>query len=859
MNLMFRLLVISFCLAMVTACSEQRASSEYSDTEYAGNDQEADYSGSYFDASVDVFLEPQLQLTSRGPVVPPHNLSLPISTINISEVELELFYVHKPGAYLSKHKHYIDKNISSWDLNRQNEALSSVYLERYRIENVSTNEDIRSRIALPRNLKEGWYFARMRQVGVVDDYMTFPLHITSLGAHLSYLPGETTAELFVNDIQSGQPLESGSVQTYLNGRLVGVKYPIEGGKAKVKINHDDRYTIVASSSDGQNVSIISPKEVPLDLSEFNIDGKPYTPVDAFIYGNRDLLKPSESLLVSVLVRDDDGQNIESVPLYLRLIKPDGQTEKIKLQPGENKGHYRHAIDVPQDAPTGLYKLEARVNPYAENPMNTFLFQVQEFTPERMDMHIELALSNSQVHQRNHLSLEGRYLFGAPANGNKADVTITSKAVRFPSKRLRNYIVGAPFDLEKRYQQLPELTLDSKGTGNIALPRMKEQLMSPVESTISVVLKDKGATGAQRKVRYITHPSNKYVAVKELSETPSYYSNVDFDLAIIDIEQDKKIDGKLKAALYRHIGSYFWTYSEQSGWQRHDQANPWRLEQEYSVDTSKNTMISMPVKWGRYKLVGKSIDTQTLEYEFRAGWNSSDSLAGVRPGMLNLSYAKDQVNENDQNVTVSFTPNVDGHAIVNLVADKVLWSKSIETKIGELSSLDIPNKWKRHDLYVSVVNVGSDAQENSKRELGVKYLKLNRDFRKLTVTSKLPDKIVPNTVVSFPVEISSLNYAHQGAKLTVSIVDKGITNITDYHGTDPFEHFYAQRSYGFDHIDLYGRIFDQAADPFATPKFGGDAPGAKNNAANELVESKTIILDSQVIQADIQGKAEVSFE
>lgn len=79
-------------------------------------------------------------------------------------------------------------------------------------------------------------------------------------------------------------------------------------------------------SKGEEYSMLPMQEVPLDLSEFDIGGRQYRDYEAYLYSNRDLVKPGESLPINILLRDSDGRVVSSEErvdqLFLTVIDPE---------------------------------------------------------------------------------------------------------------------------------------------------------------------------------------------------------------------------------------------------------------------------------------------------------------------------------------------------------------------------------------------------------------------------------------------------------------------------------------------------------------------------------------------------------
>src|SRR3546814_3021914 len=151
--------------------------------------------------------------------------------------------------------------------------------------------------------------------------------------------------------------------------------------------------------------MLSVAEPALDLSEYVICGHPARNKYLFVYAGRNLDRPGETFQVSVLPRDPDGRPLPQAPLTATLKRPDGRVVRSELwQPAAAApGYVEHAVGLPVDAQTGKWLLELRVDPAARVPDASWWFQVEEFMPERMKLHLE----RSEEHTSELQSLQRR--------------------------------------------------------------------------------------------------------------------------------------------------------------------------------------------------------------------------------------------------------------------------------------------------------------------------------------------------------------------------------------------------------------------------------------------------------------------
>ena len=230
------------------------------------------------------------------------------------------------------------------------------------------------------------------------------------------------------------------------------------------------------------MSLLRLGEPGLDLSEFDVAGHPSRPLKLFAYAGRDLYRPGERFMLSVLARDVDGRRLPTaMPLQATLKRPDGRTvsqESWLFDDGKQPGYLQRPILIPADAQTGRWTLELRHDPAAEEPTTAWRFQVEEFLPERMKLALKSAEGALAPDQPFSVKVQGDYLYGAPAAGNRLIVLAAAERQReaLPKQWPGFYFGDVADDSSRSRQPVSDATLDERGSAEITLPvpRGREQ-------------------------------------------------------------------------------------------------------------------------------------------------------------------------------------------------------------------------------------------------------------------------------------------------------------------------------------------------------------------------------------------------
>ncbi|CAM3445006.1 Alpha-2-macroglobulin [Bordetella sputigena] len=833
-------------------------------------------------------MPPAFYFASRGVVLPAgQNGGLPVATVNMPEVDVQFLRVapeHVPAFFdilLGSRRNAGDSAedadqdegynnsvsmkgaVSSWDLDRLNTIASSVYQGRFLTDDKPNRRHV---TFLPvENIKElqesGIYVAVMSEPGRFrSEYQTTYFYVSDIGLHARRYADRI--EAFSVSLRSGEPISGDTVELIDGAGKVLAKTNADA-QGHVRFDGDYARASVLRATRGKEMTVLSLAEPALDLSEFDVGGLPSVDNSLFIYAGRDLYRPGETLQVSVLARDADGRLPKSAPLTATLKRPDGRVVQTALwRPDASvQGYIQHAIELPADAQTGTWLLEMRVDPGARNADATWAFHVEEFLPERMKLVLTAPDGVLPTGESLHVDVQGDYLYGAPAAGNRLLSNFTVRRDRYAlSAQWPGFLFGDVADDKLRhYEELPESQLDDAGKGAIDVDLSGQKANSPLQVRVSASLLESGGRPVVRSITRSIWPAPVLIAVRPLFDGDVAAENTPAGFEAIRVNADGKIQPLAQAQmrLYREERQYYWRYDEQRGW------NSGYTETEELADSRLLSLagretFNVPVGYGRYRLEISDPETgQTLRYRFYAGWGAQgDEAAGNRPDRVRMKMEGLPAKPGDT-VKLTITPPHDGHALITVEGDRMLWSKWVDAKAtGTEVDIPVDPAWKRHDLYVGAVVFRPGSQGDRvtpARAVGLAPLPLDTSARKLNVALQAPPKIRPETRQTVRVKVDGA--ANSQATVTLSAVDVGILNIDNYATPDPYGFFFGKHRYAPDLLDMYGKLIEKMDGTKGRLKWGGDA-AMRGDTRNLPKKVKLVDLFSGPVKLDARGEAEI---
>lgn len=832
-------------------------------------------------------VSPAYYFASNGMVLPVRqNGGLPIVTVNVPEVDVQFLKVKddqlprfldrvisvKKGAVETPEtaenwrRSNLHGAVENYKLDDIHKLTDSVYQGRFLTEQTKNK---RSVTFLPveeiKELKEpGVYVAVMSQPGrFTSDFQTTYFYVSDIGLHTHLY--SKSADVFVSSLTDGKAVSSVEI-SWLDeqGKVLAraetdgdgyAPFPEQPGQAKVILAKKDK-----------QISMLALKEPALDLSEFTVTGAPYKPVRLFAYSGRNLYRPGEKFDLSVVARDADGRSIPPQPIRAKLKGPDGkeQFDATWKPDARFPGYFLQNISIPADAATGTWTLELRVDPADKIPSTVVKFGVEEFLPERMKLDLSSKQTILKPDQHYTIDVVGTYLYGAPAAGNRLlGVVQFERDVNPLAKQFPGFEFGDVNETEKKTRkELEEHTLNDEGKASVDIdlsPAANRHSPYLVRTTLSLL--ESGGRPVVRSIEKVIWPAPVLVGVRPLfsGKYAPENSPVDFEVIRVDSAGKLQASSAMPVRLFRENRNYYWSFGDQGGWQSgFTETDELVATSTVSTAADARGKLRLPVKYGRYRLeILDPATNQSLVYRFYAGWSAQeDESQGSRPDRVALKLDKSAYKDGDT-AQLTIAPPHDGEALVMVEGDHVLWLKRLPVSAkGSTVSIPIKADWKRHDLYISAV-VFRPGNKGDKvtpaRALGIIYLPLDRADRKLDVAIEAPAKIKPDTNVKIKVKVP--NAKAEKAMVTLSAVDVGILNITQFATPDPFEFFFGRLRYGADIHDIYGRVIEKMAGQKGKLKFGGDsAPKSGKNLPKKV---KLIDLFSGPVLLNEQGEAEIT--
>ncbi len=315
--------------------------------------------------------KPQLRFSGTGYVLPKQGTSgLPLTTVNVDKVKLRLLRVNERNLVPSIDAERLTMSFSSYEVDEIINRTGSLVWEGEMTIAGERNRPVTTAIPLKDMLHEkgpGIYLAVAERTDLMQDQYAEPatnwVLVSDLG--ITAYKGTDGLAVDVRSLADGKPMSGVAVRLYArnNGELAAAtsdaggiaKFP--GGLLRGR-GGDEPFVLTAHGPDN-DFNFLEIGRPAFDLSDRGVSGRPQAgPVDAFLYTDRGIYRPGETVELVALVRDDKADAMSGLPVGLRLLRPDG-IEVEKRQPtGDRLGSLSRKLLIA--ARCALWRLAGRI-------------------------------------------------------------------------------------------------------------------------------------------------------------------------------------------------------------------------------------------------------------------------------------------------------------------------------------------------------------------------------------------------------------------------------------------------------------------------------------------------------------------
>jgi hypothetical protein len=687
--------------------------------------------------------------------------------------------------------------------------------------------------------------------------------VSDLG--LTAYSGHDGIDVFIHSLASAEPSTSVEVRLVArNNEVLATKSTDQNGFVHFEVGltrgEGGQAPAAVVAADKSDYAFLSLKTTAFDLSDRGVAGRQVpTGLDAFVYTERGVYRSGETVHVTSLLRDARGIAAAS-PLTLVMERPDGVEYRRALVPDQGLGGHSWSMPIVSSASTGTWRVRAYTDP-KRPPVGEATFLVEDYVADRIEFDLTTAAKVIPRDAPAQLSVDGHFLYGAPASA--LDLT---GAVTIATAKERPGFAGYSFGLaddevtavRQDLEDMPATDAAGKASFPVKLDKIPAT-SRPLEATVTVSMAESGGRAVERKITLPIAPDAAMIGVKPAFSGRSLAdgANADFDVVMAAPDGKTLAQGGLHYELLRVETSYQW-YRQNGSWEYEPVKRTERVaDGTVDVTADKPARLSMPVKWGRYRLEvstgtpNGAVTSLTFDAGFYAEANADT------PDLLEVALDKSDYKSGDA-MTVSVTARTAGRLTLNTFTDRLVASTSQDVKAGSVRvPLTVGRDWGTGAYMVATLRrpLDAPAQRMPGRAIGVQWFSIDRAARTLALDMKLPATMRPDSALSVPIKLAGLG-AGEEAHVVVAAVDVGILNLTNYKPPAPDTYYLGQRQLTAEIRDIYGQLIDGMQGVRGAIRSGGDS-GAELTGSPPT--QAPLALYSGIVRVGADGAAQVVFD
>ncbi|NVO84651.1 alpha-2-macroglobulin family protein [Hymenobacter terrestris] len=675
--------------------------------------------------------------------------------------------------------------------------------------------------------------------------------------------------VFANSIREAKAL--GGVEiSYLssNNQVMGTGVTNGAGVAKFDSTAQNaRFRLgMVVARRGDDFTFLDLNRSRVETSRFEIGGLQSNAAryQAFLYGDRDLYRPGDTIQTNTVVRTETWQAPpKGLPLKVRLLLPTGK-EYASLQKTLNaEGSTEARFILPPSVMTGLYTLE--ILTANDVLLTSRQLSVEEFIPDRLKVTVKASRAVVKPDQTVQALITAQNLFGPPAADRKFEVEFSLREKPFKPKDYPNYSFainsgdrrrGNYGDLEStpiadRFEKtVREGTTDAAGRGTATYQVPDYPDLGTLEGAAFTTVFDETGRPVNRLATFEVQTQAVMFGVQNLSELVKTRENLPVRLvALTPAGQPTTAQAKVQVVrllwetvIERRGGRY--TYNSQ----KREEVALSRNVQVSGSGTDANLGFA-PQYSGEYEIrvsrPGAATYVAQRVYAYGYGDTQSNSFEVNNEGEVTIEADQTQY-EPGQTAHLLLKTPFPGRVLVTVERDRVLDHFYVDTD-EKSAKVDIPIRGGHvPNIYVTATAIRpiKDNRLPLTVARGFVPLTVEKPGSRLSVAIKAP--ALSRSQTSQTIEVSTA----PGAQVTLAMVDEGILQMKDFRTPDPHGYFYQKRALEVAAHDVY---------PFLLPEIGTSSTGgdvydlARRTTPVPSRRVKLLAKWSGVLTADGNGK------
>lgn len=825
-----------------------------------------------FDATT-LNYKPSFSFPDEGYILPRQGeISIPVKTTGVHQLSVSLYRINTRNLINAVNEYGFFKSLYSYKLEKiENKEGYKIWTKKLKISQNQLNREKTTAIPVGNVMKKrkpGVYILQARMLDNNGDEVyqykdeTQWFMVSDIGLYT--LKGDKGLTVLTKKLSSAKVYNKVKLQLIAKNNEILDTVVSENGKAFFPASvlrgqgGLEAKAIYAYGSD-DDFTVLDLSKAAHDLSDRGVEGRESpSHFDAFIYSNRGVFRPGESIDFHTLLRDKLGNAKTGTTVSVQIFDSREVNVYTKQFKTDDLGYFSDTLDISLSASTGEWRLALFAGSKKEIANYTFL--VEDFVPPKIKVEVTKSLDEIRLKEAATIDIAAKYLNGEALPNANVEVNTILHKVKNPFKQYEAYHFG---DIKEQFKNeaLKAMKLKTNDKGELSIPLKIDNSYAtsfPLSAKIKISVNELGGRPVNKIINPFFANKNAYIGIKP-----------NFDNHAVDMDVSAKFDVVyLKNRALASSSLNYELIEEKTRWHWRSNGDSWEYYKTYSDDNviQKGTMqsnVNEPVAlqlqkldWGSYRLVIKDDDETITSYRFTSGYEESNSKSS--PDRLPVSIDKQSYRVGDT-LRVSIQPKFSGPIVVYIAHNDLIESKTIQAKAGKRSTISfkVKKNWGSSAYVLATAFRAQSKKLGANRAVGIAAIKISHPEKELDISLKHVTKTASNTNVK--VTVVSKKSANKKTHFTLAAVDEGVLNLTAFRAPAPAEYFLGKRKLGIEIRDMYADLI-KARGAHAQFNVGSDAEMAQAIRDDVITNKRKVVaLFKKELSFDKNGVAQVELD
>ncbi|MDX9811800.1 MAG: MG2 domain-containing protein, partial [Bacteroidales bacterium] len=618
--------------------------------------------------------------------------------------------------------------------------------------------------------------------------------------------------VIVSDLVSAMPLNEVTIEVYdYQNQVIATGLTDRNGSVSLRCERTPFLVIAGKDRDRNYLKVND--GAALSLSSFDVAGtRPLNGINAFIYGERDVWRPGDSIYLSLFIRDINDRLPEGHPVRFELINPSEQKVDVQVHRLQNRRLTVIRTATDPSAVTGNYTARFSVG----GAVFEKKVRIETIKPNRLRIELNFPdkiLGGSKGPSRG--TIKSGWLSGAVAGNLSTTVEYLLKHTGTVFERYRQYNFDDP---SYTFYSETVRTFDSKlgdnGEASFSFdPGVVHNAPGMLNAIFTTRVAEKGGDESiiQSEFTFAPYPVFVGINIPALSgKDRMLHTDEDNRVDVVTVDESgNPVSAEVELTIYK-IDYRWWWESDRENLAWYISNNVYKPVITETINTSGGpgsfTFRINRNDWGRYLIRASVPGGHSTGKIILMEWPWEYGMRGGSEGATLLSVATDKEKYyTGDEIKLSFPSPANARAIVTLENSTGILEEIRTITSGTSSEVRFkarPEMAPNIYAFVTILQPHSQSVNDMPVRLyGVVPVMVEDRNTRLSPLIRMPEEL--RSMKEFTVTVSE--ETGKAMDYTLAVVDEGLLDITGYRTPDPWGWFYSREALGVRTWDLYDLV------------------------------------------------------